>query len=193
MATSISKQWNPQENYWILNPMMLTIKEFKALHTRDKKKKKEDSSKIMWAIAMVVDPSDENPWRSTPLKDKLELIAEDYMQDKGFPWDDDDIQLLINTYKERCLTVAEKALVELEEKLADRARFIAGTSYSMDTYNEESGKVEKGTADQLDKMMVNTVKIYEQLEKIKGMLDKEAVESHGKGGAVESAGEQGLI
>ena len=53
--------------------------------------------------------------------------------------------------------------------------------------------MEKGTADQLDKMMVNTVKIYQQLEQVKEMLDKESIEGHGKGGAIESASEQGLI
>ncbi len=192
MPGSITKQWNTQENYWVLNPMMLTIREFKELHEKDKKKSKEVSSKMMWAIAMVVDPHEENPWRNTSLEDRKVLIAEDFLEDVDFPWEDDDIQLLINTYKNRCLTIGEKALIDLEDKLADRAEFIAGTKYSMDSY-DDNGKVIKGTADQLDKMMVNTHKIYEQMEKVKGMLDKEAIESQGRGGAQESASEQGLI
>jgi len=191
--TSLSRNWNTDENYWSLNPQMKTIKAFRDLYDRDKKKTKKESSTMMWAIALMVDPHEQNPWRNTNPLDRAKLIAEDYIGDKEFPWEDDDIQLLLNTYKEHCLTAGERALVALEKKLMDRARFIDDTNYSMDTYNEESGKIDKGTADQLDKMMVNSAKIFEQLDKIAEMMDRESVEGTGRGGAVESAGEQQLI
>ena len=191
--TSLSRNWNTDENYWSLHPQMKTIKAFRDLYERDKKKGKNESSTMMWAIALLVDPHELNPWRNTNPLDRTKLIAEDYIGDVDFPWEDDDIQLLIDTYTDFSLSPAEKALVQIEKKIADRGRFIHKTDYSMDSYNEDTGKVEKGTADQLDKMMVNTVKIYEQLEKVKEMMDKESVEGHGKGGAIESAGEQGLI
>jgi|TARA_B110000967_G_C18886207_1_gene564126 hypothetical protein len=190
---SISKQWNTDENYWILHPQMKTIKAFKALYTRDKKKDKSVSSTMMWAVALLVDPHEQNPWRNTNPLDRKDLIAEDYLGDIKFPWEDADIELLISTYKEFSLSVGERALIELEDKIADRGRFIAGTSYSMDEYNEESGKITKGTADQLDKMMINSIKIFEQVDKIKELIGKESLEGQGRGGAVESAGEQGLM
>tara|TARA_R110002167_G_scaffold20995_20_gene76395 strand:+ start:262 stop:840 length:579 start_codon:yes stop_codon:yes gene_type:complete len=191
--TSLSKNWNTDENYWSLHPQMKTIKAFSDLNKRDKSKGKKKSSTMMWAIALYIDPNEQNPWKNTNPLDRMKLIAEDYLNDPEFPWEDPDIQLLIDTYKEFSITVAERALLQIETKIADRAKFLDNTSYSMDTYNDESGKVEKGTADQLDKMMVNTVKIYQQLEQVKEMLDKESIEGHGKGGAVESASEQGLI
>lgn len=191
--TSLSRNWNTDENYWSLHPQMKTIKVFRDLFERDKKKSKGESSTMMWAIALLVDPHEQNPWRNTNPLDRAKLIAEDYIGDENFPWGDKDIVNLIEVYKNHCLTAGERALIEMEEKLTDRARFISDTSYSMDYYDEESGKVKKGTADQLDKMMVNSLKIYEQLEKIKEMMDKESIEGHGKGGAVESASEQGII
>ena len=174
--TSLSRNWNTDENYWSLHPQMKTIKAFRDLYERDKKKGKNESSTMMWAIALLVDPHEQNPWRNTNPLDRAKLIAEDYIGDEEFPWEDDDIQLLIETYKEHSISVAERALLQIEKKIADRAKFLDSTSYSMDTYNDETGKIEKGTADQLDKMMVNTVKIYEQMDKVKDMMDKESVE-----------------
>ncbi len=63
--TSISRNWNTDENYWSLHPQMKTIKAFRELYERDKKKSKRDSSTMMWAIALLVDPHEQNPWRNT--------------------------------------------------------------------------------------------------------------------------------
>lgn len=191
--TSLSRNWNTDENYWSLHPQMKTIKVFRDLYERDKKKSKKESSIMMWAVALMVDPHEQNPWRNTNPLDRAKLIAEDYVGDVNFPWEDEDIQLLIDTYKDHCLTAGERALISLEKKLTDRARFIDDTDYSMDEYNEETGKIDKGTADQLDKMMVNSSKIFEQLDKIAEMMNKESIEGQGRGGAVESAGEQRII
>ena len=190
---SISRNWNPDENYWSLHPQMKVIKLFRELHDKDKSKGKAQSSKMMWAIALYVDPHENNPYKNVAEHDRRVLIAEDFLFDDKFPWDDKDIQDLIECYKDKCLSIAEKALIQLQSKIADRARFIDQTKYSMDFYDEESGKVQKGTADQLDKMMVNTIKIYEQMDKIREMLNKESIESQTKGGAVESAAEKGEL
>ncbi len=197
MPVSISRKWNTDLNYWELNPMMKTIKEFGDLYKRDKQKKKAKSSQIMWAIAMLIDCHDENPWRTTSEIDKKILIAEEFIGDKKFPWDDDDMMLLRSKYEELILSPAEKEMVRFERNLADRQRFIDEATYSFDYYeeNEKSGKLtlKKGTADQLDKMMASTGKIYDQLTSIQAKLDKEKLESATKGGAVESASELGLI
>lgn len=192
MSVTITKIWNTDENYWILNPIMKTFKVFNDFYLSDKSKNKEQSSKIMWAIALYVDPSEYNPWRTTSDSDKKELIATDYLNNKNFNWEDPIYSQLIDTYIERCLTLAEKELVRFEKKLSQRGDFIDKTKYTLDEYDEDSGKVKKGTADQLDKMMVNTIKIYEQLDLIKAMFNKES-EGHLKGGSKESASEQGIL
>jgi hypothetical protein len=193
--TTISPNWNTDLNYWDLHPAIKTFALFNNFYSSDKSKDKESSSKIMWAIALYIDPSDKNPWRTTNPIDKQKLIAEDYLNNKEFNWEDPGLKQLIEEYKDKCLTVAEKALVELEEKLADRARFIKETTYTLDYYEEtERGwKLKKGTADQLDKMMVNTKKIYDQYELIKQQMQKESINGVIKGGAIESASEKGEL
>lgn len=192
MAVSITKLWNVDENYWLLNPIMKTFKAFKDFYEQDKSKNKEKSSKIMWAIALYSDPNEANPWRNSSDSDKKELIATDFLGDKKFEWEDSYIANLINCYEENCLTRGERELVRFESKLTDRGNFIHETNYSLDDYDEDSGKIIKGTADQLDKMMVNTIKIYEQYDLIKAMISKESG-IHIKGGAKESAAEQGQM
>lgn len=192
MATPITKLWNTDENYWTLNPIMKTIKAFKDFHDSDKSKGKEKSSKIMWAIALYVDPNDHNPWRNTSDNDKKVLIAEDFLGDKKFNWNSEGIVELVETYENHCLTKGEKELVRFERKLEQRGDFIDATPYSLDSYDEETSRIVKGTADQLDKMVLGTIKIYEQYELIKAMIGKEDA-SHVKGGAKESASESKLM
>ena len=192
MAVVISKVWNTDENYWAMNPIMKTIKIFNDLFESDKSKGKTSSSKLMWAIALYIDPSEYNPWRTTSNDDKKELIATDYLKNPSFNWEDPEILSLLDAYEDKCLTLAEKELVRFEKKLSQRGAFIDRTDYSLDEYNEETGKIVKGTADQLDKMMVNTSKIYDQLKLISAMFSKETG-GHLKGDSKESASEKQLL
>lgn len=193
---SITKNWNVDLNYWELHPVMKTIPEFRNLFKEDKSKGKNSSSKLLWAIAMLIDPNEENPWRNVSLEDKKVLIAEDYLGDKKFKWDDEDIQELINVYISKCLTLMEKELIRYEEKLQQRGDFIAKTDYSLDYYEEnDKGKfvMKKGTADQLDRMVLNSKKLFEQILEIKDLISQQNAEGKIKGGASESASEKGLL
>ena len=194
MPVSISRLWNTNENYWILHPQMQTIKQFGNLFDGDKSKGKEKSSRLMWAIALYSDPHDQNPWKNINYLDRQTLIGTDYLKDPKFNWEDPIIKELLKCYEEHCLTIAEKELARLEEKLTQRGDFIKESKYTLDEYEEtERGvKLKKGTAEQLDKMMVNTTKIYEQLEIIKTMLSKESNGAN-KGGSKQSAGEKKAI
>lgn len=193
MPISISKNWNSDENYWVLNPIMKTIKKFSVLYEGDKTKNKDKSSRLMWAIALLMDPNDANPWRNISEDEKKELIAEDYLRDKKFNWDDPSIKELVDTYENFCLSLAEKELYRYNQKLTQRGDFIAKTTYTMDFYDEDSGKVIKGTADQLDKMMLNTGKIFAEMEMIHEKLVKELDLGEGRGGQTESASESKKI
>lgn len=191
--TSIIKVWVPQENYWVIHPMAQEFGAFKKFHNKDKSKKKEKSSKIMWAIAILIDPHEDNILRNQPLKERKTLIVMDFLEDPDFNWDHPEIKELCDFYFDNCLTIAEKELIRYEEKLIDRGDFIASTSYTMDDYDDVKGRVVKGTADQLDKMMLNSGKIFDQIESIKEKLLKEEMDGQLKGGATESAGEGGLL
>ena len=193
---TLSKNWNTDENYWQINPIMKTISQFNKLYTSDKSKNKQKSSKIMWAIALFLDPNDSNVWRNVLKEDKIKLIESEYMKGEDFKFSDKQIVELCEVYLDRCITIAEKELVNLEEKLQERGRFIKETPYSLDSYEEtEDGKFKrsKGTAEQLDKMVVGTYNIHKQYNQIKKDIQEESNSGRTKGGQNESASEKGVL
>lgn len=187
MPETISKNWNTDLNYWELHPIIKTFKVFGDLYKTDKSKKKDKSSKIMWAVAMYADPHEENLWYRTNTMDRKKYIAEEYLENSSFDWEDKAIVLLIESYTELTLTTAEKEIFNLEKKMAERGRFIDETKYSLDYYDEENSRLMKGTADQLDKMMANTEKIWNLLVKAKGTLSDENMKTRLRGEVAESA------
>jgi hypothetical protein len=193
---SITKNWNTDLNYWDLHPINKTIKEFRDFYLADKSKDKKDSSKIMWAIAMLNDIHEDNPWRNVRLEEKLIIIKDDFINDNKFSWEDPKIVLLNDTYFKFCLSLMEQELYTYEEKLQQRSKFIKDTDYSLDYYEEDAkGKLslKRGTADQLDKMVLNSSKLFEQILGIKDTIARQNSESKLRGGASESASEKGLL
>lgn len=192
---SISKNWNTDENYWLINPIMKTIPLFNKLYSSDKSKNKLKSSKIMWAIALKIDPHDANPWRNVLEDDKVKLIETEYMKGEGFSFTDKGILELCDTYINHCLTIPEKELVILEKKLHQRGVFIDETDYTLDSYEEtdKGFKRVKGTAEQLDKMIVGTYNIFKQYNQLKKDIQEEANRGSTRGGQSESASEKGVL
>jgi len=190
--TTITRTFETEENFWEVNPSFLTIKLFREFNKSDKSKKKAKSSQIMWAIAFLIDPHTDNPWKNLADEDKRALIKTDYLD---IEWD--EYEDLIAEYYNRCLTAAERNLYDMVEKMNERSKFIKGTEYTLDHMEEmDNGrfKTVKGTALQLDKMVVDSKKIYEQLEQIQQMVNKENTDGgKTKGGMQESAAEQGLL
>lgn len=178
---SLSKVWNTSENYWVLHPAIKTIKLFKDLYDNDKSKEKIESSKLMWAIALMVDPNDANPWRTVNHLDKQKLIKTDYLEDKKFNWNDPLIKELTSEYETRCLTIGEKELVRLERKLTQRGDFLDKTDYNLEN------------AAELDKMLLNSGKVFDQIAAIRAKMSQEEQGGTLRGGAKESASERGEI
>lgn len=192
--TSITRTFNTDENFWETNASFLTVSKFEHFYNLDKSKGKKKSSQIMWAIAFLIDPHQDNIWKNLNEHDKKMLIVEDYLKDKKFKWS--EYQDIIDEYYNRALTLAEKDFYELQEKMTERKEFIKNTPYSLDAIEEIDGRMRtvKGTAAQLDKMVVDTAKLYEQLELVKQKLEKEAAQDgETKGGMQESATEQGIL
>lgn len=194
--TSITRNFNTDENFWDTNPSFKSIKAFSEFLEKDKSRKKGKSSQIMWAVAFLVDPHQDNPWKNLSDTDKKLLIVDDYLKVKDFKWE--DYTLIVDEYYKRVLTSAERDYFELVEKMTERKEFIKTTPYSLDSYefNEKTGKSKKipGNAMALDKMVVDTVKLYDQLEIIKQKLEKQAqIDGETKAGMQESATEKGLL
>lgn len=192
--TTIVRNFNTNDNFWETNPSFLSIGLFKRFNEEDKSKGKKNSSQIMWAIAFLLDPHVDNPWKNLSEQDKKILIADEYLEQPNFEWE--KYEALIEEYYKRVLTLAEKDFYELMEKMHERKEFIKNTPYTLDTLEEVDGRIRsiKGTAIQLDKMVTDTIKLYEQLELVKQKLEKEKLsDGETKGGMQESATEKGLL
>ena len=179
---SIIKTWNPSENFWLLNPTMVTKEEFRKLFEEDKSKSKEKSSNIMWGIAMAVDPCESNIYRHLNYTEKKEIIEKDFINhqllSEKFYWD--DYTDIILAYENLCISQLEREFVRLKRKLSDRVNLIEMTPYSLDTYED------------LDKLILNTKKIYDQLNQIMDQIQR-AESGQLIEGNVESASEKGLL
>jgi hypothetical protein len=189
---SLVAHWNPDENFWAINPAFKSVKIFRELFEADKTKGKAHSSKLMWAIAYYVDLHESNVWKNVSDSEKKKLIAEDYLGNTHFDFEDIEVHPLVEEYENRVLTIAQKELRRYEKKLSQRGDFLEKTTYTMDEY-DDNGKIIKGTATQLDKMMVDSGKIFDQLANIKAKLEKEDAEGALRGGAAESVGETGAL
>ena len=170
-------------NFWEYNPQYKVIME--SLYSSDKSKNKERSSTIMWAIFFMVHPRSE----FYNLPDKQTILARDFIKEPNFKWE--KYKEVIDRVEEISLSQAEKSLVSWDKTLKKRDEFIHSQEFTLDNYNEE-GRLVKGTADQLDKMLANTNKLYQEYFKILKELKNEE-DSRGKGNRPKSLSDSGEI
>lgn len=149
------------KNFWEEYPRLLNYTEFNRFYNRDRSSNKTRSSKEMWGFFYMYDMGSSNELRNFPEEKRKELIATDIIGQPNYDWEKED--KVINLVKEMCQPAPQRALYALIKKLDERASFIENTSYTLDRISDK-GKLIKGTSDQLDKMMVNTNKIFEQIE-----------------------------
>ena len=166
-------------NYWDVDPQLKVIEPFASLYNEDKTKKKGTSSLYMWAVALHADP--ESRLFKIGKESKENIIYNDYIKSKkeDFSWD--VVKEHIEAYKKLYLTQAQRSLVDWEEKLEERGKFLKGVPYTL-----EDG-------DTLDKMLAATSKLYDHYEKILERLADEEAEGQTKGGRIESISEKKII
>jgi hypothetical protein len=177
---SFLNNYDGSSNFWKVNPQLLIPQEFEDLYSKDKSKGKEESSKVMYAICFLLDPSDDNKFKNIPEPDRRDLIAKDYLKDPKFKWDK------YNSLIEFCkanfiLTQAERSLYNMEKELHNRDLFLAEW-----TWDKEDGEKK-------DKMLANTQKLYADLNRVKEMVKQEEVKSKDKGGSKPTASDTGSM
>lgn len=170
---------NVDENFWILNPEVKYFSPFTQLFDEDLSKNKEKSSKIMWAIFLFTDPA--SKFNRLAAEDKEVEIKNNYLKDEDFTFEEDTVKLYVEAYKNLLLSKAQREFLNWERKIEERNKFLAGLTYDVDTF------------DTLDKMLVNSSKIWEQYQKIKAQMEEEDSKSQLKGGRKESKSERGEI
>jgi hypothetical protein len=199
--TSINKNFEMNQNFWTINPQLKIMSPFNQLYNRDKTKDKSTSSKEMWVIFFLCDPDEEaNKFATIPVKSRKEMLSKTF-----FEIDDNDevIKECLKEYPNLCLSKLEKLFYEEQKSMEDRHNIIVNTSYTLDDTEKDSkgntifvaGKpmVKKGTATTLDKMRLDSLKIYQNYKEIEKIFLDEKNSSRVFGGREESAMERGLI
>jgi len=180
-------------SFWEVFPYFKELPMFKKLYKEDRSFNKNKSSKTMWYLALSKDIDSEfyslaDRERQELLFDVLELDVIKFLESK------EELDLMLNYFEDFIDTPMSADVRALEKKLGERKQFIKDTSYTLDEmfYPEEGGKpyLKKGTAAQLDKMMVDTKSIHEEIRKLRAALKSEQVEK-GKGGKESSFLENG--
>ena len=177
MGLGILNNFETNNNFWKANKQLTIPEEFETFRYNDRSRDKEESSKIMWAIALLLDP--DSKFKRLRLQDRKSLIAKDFLKNEKFQWE--KYKDIILFYEKLILTPAQRQLAELEGKLDERTEFLNNTPY-----NEESYEM-------IEKIRKNTSDWYNDLERIKDQLEREADGGIVQGGAEESASEKGDI
>ncbi len=186
---NILQSYTPDNSFWTYNAQFTAMDPFRKLYKSDKSRNKRVSSNLMWAISLIYHP--ESDWYSLPGKEAM--AAKDILKDKDYDWDKNED--VISTFKEMCLTQAEKSLVSWEMRMKDRDGFLAKQKYTFgEEYVDDEGiaRTVKGNAKDLDEMFSRTAKIYQEYFKIKEDLEKEET-VRGKGNKVKSLSDSGEI
>lgn len=178
---SIIDNFDTDTNFWEVNPELKIPKLFNDLYTSDKSKNKNKSSKLMWAVALLVDS--DSKFRNLSEKEKKKLIAEDYLQEPDFNWE--EYADTISIFENLTTSKLRKSLNVQERLLESRNEFLSKEKYTLDN------------AQELDKIFQGTSKIYETITKLRDEVQKEELAESGqgvvKGGRTESASEKGEL
>lgn len=166
-------------NFWKENPQLLIPEVFKKLYDADKSKDKEESSRIMYGIAFLLDPTEDNKFKNIPEEDRKKLIAKDYIKISNFTWETFEEE--IHFYKYMILTQAQRSLYEYEKQMYERDTYLASKPWTL-----EDGEKK-------DKMMANTNNLYKRLNEIKEMVNKEEIKSKDRGGQKPTASDLGSM
>lgn len=169
-------------NFWDLNTQFKITEPFKSLYEKDRSRKKEDSSKIMWFIAFCYDLNPDNIYRKLSTKEKHGVIGEDFMKNKNYYEDNKEmLDPLIISFCNLHDDEFKKHFREWKELLEKRSDFLKDQEYNLDNFEA------------IDKMAVGTDKIYSIFKKIEQDLNKNEALTGGKGGKVPSLSDSGDI
>lgn len=158
----IVAEFTPDKNFWELYPIFRdTFSVTKRFYNRDRSNDCVRSSKEMWAFCFLYDMSKVNPLRNMEEDLRMQTIANDIIGSPKYDWKKE--KEVKDFIRECCQPAPQKSLYDWGRKMRERDTFLSDTPYTLDEYNEK-GKIIKGTADQLDRMMKGTAGIYEQYE-----------------------------
>lgn len=175
---NLIKTFSVDSNFWDLYPNLKVPEVFSNLYKDDKSKKKEDSSKIMWAICLCYDTKSE--FYNLPLEDRIKLVEKDYLK-KDNILKSKEIKPLIEMFTKLSDTPALRQLRIWNNKMDEKTSFIEKTPYNDETW------------EMLDKMILNNKAMYAEYMRIQKELVEEGIESSIKGDKELSLSDSGEI
>jgi len=165
--------FDEEENFWNVYPQFKIMGLYKDLYKKDP----VHSSKIMWAIAFLCDPSESNIYRNIPEDEKMQVLATDFLEDSKFSWE--DYLEEIHQFKQMALSQAERSLVTWNETMAMRDKEVKNL-YKMALKSGDLDAIKT-----LDSILANTAKFYADYEKV-AKAYKEELNKLGRGGKIQS-------
>lgn len=176
---NINKSYDPNLNFWELNPHLIYVKPYSTLYSNDESKSKKESSNIMWCVLWMIDPNENtNKYFRLPEDQRLEVCKTFY---EKFDEKDELVKEIMSRYPEDCLTIIQRVLRNTKEFLRNRDNYIKTTEYNLDTMAA------------LDNAAAKTVKIVEDFAKIEKQFDAEESKTRILGGRQQTARERGDI
>lgn len=173
-----------ENNFWDMHPELKIIEEFNKVYTADKSKQKSNSSRTMWAIDFAYNPES----RFFNLPNKLDIISKDFLKDPKFKWE--SLDKVIDIYKNIVLSDAERALVSWNEIMGMRDKSLKKL-YKEALNVQHIGEVDTKILKEIDTMLANTAKLFDDYKKIKKDYEEDKIKKKGK--SIVSLTESGEI
>jgi len=193
---SLINIYNTTANFWEVNPKFKSLDVFKTAYTKDKSSKKKSSSLDMWIVCSFLEP--ESPYVDIAedpddRNGQARLISRDLTGNENWWYANEE---RLKPLKERYLffleTPASRSLRRWERKLVERDKVLDETPYEVGITNEK-GQLCHSNVAILDKMLVDTTKVWEQYQRILEMLSEESNSGGVKGSGLESLSDIGEI
>ena len=165
-----------EADFWDSNPQLKFMSPFNEVFVW-KGKSPEWTSKAMWAVYLLCDPS--SKFARMPHDERVKEIEKHFMKGKVFHYE--KIKACIDKYPDLVLTLTQKDFKVWEELIHKRTEFLQDKEYSSDTY------------EMLDRMLKDTEGIFKRFLNIKAEMEKEEAEKTTRGGMKQSAAEKGLL
>lgn len=183
---SVLTTFDTSNNFWKMNPQFKVLDPFKTFFKNDKSRAKKESSQIMWAIALLLDPSEANAFRNIPVEDRAHYIARDFLGKKSFDWE--KYTELVDFFRNQVLSQAAKSLIVWEEIMNEREKTLKKM------FKEALKLKDINYITELDKLLSSTPKYYLDYEKIrKAFMEEEDAAKRGRGDKIKSLSDAGEI
>jgi len=176
MASSIVNNFDIGSNFWKVNSQLVYAGEIGKFYDGDKSKGKEESSRVMWSIALCCDVG--SMFKNLPLKEREEMVRGSY--NKGFELS--RYMGLYDEYERMTKTSWERQIGIWEDKLDEKTDYIKSLDYRKDS-------------DKIEKLLLTNGKLWEEYNKIREEIEKDRQKGAGdvRGKSRKSAAESNLI